>query len=176
MGFFILIGSVGIVMVFASTTVWLLWVWQADLRRQRGRWRDAGTPLPHESDDPLRCAARAVQAASFDAQAAAECASELEHIAVFAVGASWPRVPSSHLRIQLVHERARKARDYAWRAHTHAQAARSCAAAPHALPAATRLATVERHAALAKQAHLNARDLREFIVMSWRRDGLSLPR
>ncbi|WDD90740.1 hypothetical protein Bsp3421_000611 (plasmid) [Burkholderia sp. FERM BP-3421] len=176
MGYFILIGSVGIVSAFAITTAWLMRVWQADAERQRCGWGDGGALLLHGLDDPQRRAARAVQAATLDAQAACDCASELAYFATFAANAGWPRLPSARVRLQLVRERANKARDYARRAQTHAQAARSCESGRQALPATACLAAIERHAALAKQAHLNARDLREFILIGWRRDGLALPR
>ncbi|KVN94382.1 hypothetical protein [Burkholderia ubonensis] len=166
----ILISVVGTVILLAVASPRLMRTWCKE--------------LPGGTRASARDAAReAARFAALDARAADACATELERLAsggstrAASERATSERTaddfPSTLSRKQLVRERARKAREHATRARAHAGAARSALQrdARHD-GASQREDEVRRHACLANQAHLNARDLLEFTVASEKRSDL----
>ncbi|KVC81822.1 hypothetical protein WI76_10370 [Burkholderia ubonensis] len=166
----ILISVVGAVILLAVASPRLMRAWCKELPGgTRASARDA--------------AQQVVRFAALDARAADACATELERLAsggstrAASERATSERTaddfPSTLSRKQLVRERARKAREHATRARAHAGAARSALQrdARHD-DDSRREDELRRHACLANQAHLNARDLLEFTLASEKRSDL----
>ncbi|KUZ85760.1 hypothetical protein WI40_33070 [Burkholderia ubonensis] len=166
----ILISAVGTVILLAVASPQLMRAWYKGLPGgTRASARDATQEV--------------VRFAALDARAADACATELERLASAgsmratseraAIVRAADDFPSTLSRKQLVRERARKAREHATRARAHAGAARSALQRDTRNDdASQREDEVRRHASLANQAHLNARDLLEFTLASEKRSDL----
>ncbi|KWE61278.1 hypothetical protein WL76_02690 [Burkholderia ubonensis] len=161
----ILISVVGTVILLAVASPRLMRAWCKGLPGgTRASARDA--------------AQEAARFAALDARAADACATELERLASAgstraASECAADDFPSTLARKQLVRERARKAREHATRARAHAGAARSVLQrGARNDDDSQREDELRRHACMANQAHLNARDLLEFTLASENRSDL----
>ncbi|RQR58435.1 hypothetical protein DIE18_21170 [Burkholderia sp. Bp9125] len=161
------------ILIGVAGTVILLAIASARLARRYGK----GTPGPAAArrrigDVPGRAHERATERARFaalDARGADACATALERLAESSAHRASADFPSIRSRKQQIRERARKAREHATRAHDHAHAARSALGGHAPGRADSQLDEVRRHAHLANEAHLHARDLLEFTLAAEKR-------
>ncbi|KVT46972.1 hypothetical protein [Burkholderia ubonensis] len=179
----ILISVVGTVILLAVASPRLMRAWCKELPGGTRASARGSHTLRHPHDTVGDAAREAARFAALDARAADACATELERLAsAGSTRAASERAaseraaddfPSTLARKQLVRERARKAREHATRARAHAGAARSVLQrdARHD-DDSQREDELRRHACLANQAHLNARDLLEFTLASEKRSDL----
>ncbi|KVZ47068.1 hypothetical protein WL18_10965 [Burkholderia ubonensis] len=179
----ILISVVGTVILLAAASPRLMRAWCKELPGGTRASARGSHTLRHPHDTVGDAAREAARFAALDARAADACATELERLAsAGSTRAASERAasertaddfPSTLARKQLVRERARKAREHATRARAHAGAARSVLQrdARHD-DDSRREDELRRHACLANQAHLNARDLLEFTLASEKRSDL----
>ncbi|MDY7792208.1 hypothetical protein U0E10_30385 [Burkholderia ubonensis] len=179
----ILISVVGTVILLAVASPRLMRAWCKELPGGTRASARGSHTLRHPHDTVRDAAREAARFAALDARAADACATELERLAsagstcAASERAASERAaddfPSTLARKQLVRERARKAREHATRARAHAGAARSVLQrdARHD-DDSLREDELRRHACLANQAHLNARDLLEFTLASEKRSDL----
>ncbi|KWD75489.1 hypothetical protein [Burkholderia ubonensis] len=179
----ILISVVGTVILLAVASPRLMRAWCKELPGGTRASARGSHTLRHPHDTVRDAAREAARFAALDARAADACATELERLAsAGSTRAASERAaseraaddfPSTLARKQLVRERARKAREHATRARAHAGAARSVLQrdARHD-DDSQREDELRRHACLANQAHLNARDLLEFTLASEKRSDL----
>ncbi|KVS39298.1 hypothetical protein [Burkholderia ubonensis] len=174
----ILISVVGTVILLAVASPRLMRAWCKELPGGTRASARGSHTLRHPHDTVRDAAREAARFAALDARAADACATELERLAsAGSTRAASERAaddfPSTLARKQLVRERARKAREHATRARAHAGAARSVLQrdARHD-DDSLREDELRRHACLANQAHLNARDLLEFTLASEKRSDL----
>ncbi|KWN84094.1 hypothetical protein [Burkholderia ubonensis] len=179
----ILISVVGTVILLAVASPRLMRAWCKELPGGTRASARGSHTLRHPHDTVGDAAREAARFAALDARAADACATELERLAsAGSTRAASERAaseraaddfPSTLARKQLVRERARKAREHATRARAHAGAARSVLQrdARHD-DDSRREDELRRHACLANQAHLNARNLLEFTLASEKRSDL----
>ncbi|MXN78696.1 hypothetical protein GR157_28685 [Burkholderia sp. 4701] len=161
------------ILIGVAGTVILLAIASARLARRYGK----GMPGPAAArrrigDVPRRAHERATERARFaalDARGADACATALERLAESGAHRASADFPSIRSRKQQIRERARKAREHATRAHDHAHAARSALGGHAPGRAESQLDEVRRHAHLANEAHLHARDLLEFTLAAEKR-------
>ncbi|KVN24538.1 hypothetical protein WJ63_18255 [Burkholderia pyrrocinia] len=154
------------ILIGVSGTVILLAIASARLARRYAKGMPGPVAAQRRIDDaPGPAHERATETARFaalDARAADACASELERLAEGGAHRASADFPSIRSRKQQIRERARKAREHATRAHDHASAARSALGGCAPERADSQLDEIRRHAHLANEAHLHARDLLEF--------------
>lgn len=161
------------ILIGVAGTVILLAIASARLARRYGKGMPGPTAARRRIDDvPRQAHDRATETARFatlDARGADACASALERLADGGSHRASVDFPSIRSRKQQIRERARKAREHATRAHDHASAARSALGGDAPERADSHLDEIRRHAHLANEAHLHARDLLEFTLAAEKR-------